>query len=174
MLQLLYPWSTAPVAAWIEDRVFARDCFGAVEKSISVVPVIEPWLCSQPFHNLFCKLNYPFASLNTNIPCLSAANLNLFWQCCVFQIERPVVAEIIVIVYINTLWTGDAYLRLYITTVQDGCRKSAFLTRAWFPRTIHLITQYMEHFSEWSCWRMFIETRVFGEYFLKLSAHKSS
>jgi hypothetical protein len=22
----------------------------------------------------------------------------------------------------------------------------------------HLITQYMERFSEWSCWRMFIET----------------
>jgi len=47
-------------------------------------------------------------------------------------------------------------LSLYITTVQDGWRKSAFLTRAWFPRTIHLITQYMEHFSDWSCWRMFI------------------
>ena len=46
--------------------------------------------------------------------------------------------------HINTLWMGDADLRLYITTVQDGWRKSAFLTRAWFPRTIHLITQYME------------------------------
>jgi len=23
-------------------------------------------------------------------------------------------------VYVNTLWTGDADLRLYITTVQDG------------------------------------------------------
>ena len=41
---------------------------------------------------------------------------------------------------VNTLWTGDADLRLYITTVQDGRRKSAFLTRALFPRTIHLIT----------------------------------
>jgi len=50
---------------------------------------------------------------------------------------------------INTLWTGDADLRLYITTVQDGCRKSAFLTRASFPRPMLLITQYMEHFSEW-------------------------
>ena len=76
--------------------------------------------------------------------------------------------------YFNTLWTGDADLRLYITTVQDGWRKSAFLTRAWFPRTIDLITQYMEHFSEWSCWQMFIETRVFGEYFLKISVHKNS
>jgi len=56
------------------------------------------------------------------------------------------------------LWTGDADLRLYITTVQEGWRKSAFLTRVWFPRTIHVITQYMEHISEWSCWRMFIET----------------
>ena len=74
---------------------------------------------------------------------------------------------------INTLWTGDACLRLYITTVQDGWRKPAFLTRAWFPRTVHLITQYMEHFSEWSCWQTFIETRVFGEYFLKISVHKN-
>ena len=57
---------------------------------------------------------------------------------------------------INTLWTGDADLRLYITIVQDGWRKSAFLTRASFSRTIRLITQYMEHFSEWSRWRIFI------------------
>ena len=76
--------------------------------------------------------------------------------------------------HINTLWTGDADLRLYITTVQDGWRKSAFLKRTWFPRTINLITQYMEHFSEWSYWRMFIETRVFGEYFLKISVHINS
>jgi len=27
----------------------------------------------------------------------------------------------------NTLGTGDADMRFYITTVQDGCRKSAFL-----------------------------------------------
>jgi hypothetical protein len=53
-------------------------------------------------------------------------------------------------VTINTLWTGEADLRLHITTVQDGCRKSAFLTSTWFPRTIHLITQDMEHFYEWS------------------------
>ena len=38
----------------------------------------------------------------------------------------------------NTLRTGDANLRFYITTVQDGWRKSAFLTRACFPCTIHL------------------------------------
>jgi len=31
----------------------------------------------------------------------------------------------------------------------------------------------MEHFSEWSYWRMFIETRVFGEYFLNLSVHEN-
>ena len=72
----------------------------------------------------------------------------------------------------NTLRTGDADLRLYITTVQDRWRKSAFLTRAWFPRTIHLITQYMEHFSELSYWLRFIETGVFGEYFLKILVKK--
>ena len=38
---------------------------------------------------------------------------------------------------INTLWTGDADLRLCITTVEDEWRTSAFLTRALFPRTIH-------------------------------------
>ena len=56
-------------------------------------------------------------------------------------------------VHFNTLRTGDEDLRYYITTVQDGWRKSAFLTR-----TIHLIMQYIEPVSEWSCWRMFIET----------------
>ena len=39
---------------------------------------------------------------------------------------------------LNTLRTGDANLRFYITTVQDGRRKSAFLTRACFPCTVHL------------------------------------
>ena len=58
---------------------------------------------------------------------------------------------------INTLRTGDAHLRFYITTVQDGWGKSAFLTRACFPCTIHLIMQYIEPVSEWSCWWMFIE-----------------
>ena len=59
---------------------------------------------------------------------------------------------------VNTLKTGDADLRFYITTVQDGWRKSAFLTRACFPCTIHLIIQYIEPVAEWFCWRMFIET----------------
>ena len=59
---------------------------------------------------------------------------------------------------INTLRTGDSDLRFYNTTVQDGWRKSAFLTRAYFPCTIYLIMQYIEPVSEWSCWRMFIET----------------
>ena len=58
----------------------------------------------------------------------------------------------------NTLRTGDADLRFYITTVQEGWCKSAFLTRACFPCTIHLIMQYIEPVSEWSYWRMFIET----------------
>jgi hypothetical protein len=47
---------------------------------------------------------------------------------------------------VNTLRTGDADLHFYITTVQDGWRKSAFFTRAWFPRDIHLITQYIGAF----------------------------
>jgi len=37
---------------------------------------------------------------------------------------------------INTLRTGDADLRFYITTVEDGWGKSAFSTRACFPCTI--------------------------------------
>ena len=60
--------------------------------------------------------------------------------------------------YVNTLRTGDADLRFYITTVQDGWRKSAFLTRACFTCTIYLIMQYIEPVSEWYFWRMFIET----------------
>ena len=58
----------------------------------------------------------------------------------------------------KTLRTGDAGLRFYITTVQDGWRKSAFLTRACFPCTINLIMQFIVPVSEWSCWRMFVET----------------
>ena len=58
----------------------------------------------------------------------------------------------------NTLRTGDADLRFYITTVQDRWRKSTFLTRACFPCTIHLIMQHIQPVSEWSCWQMFIET----------------
>ena len=61
-------------------------------------------------------------------------------------------------ILLNTLRTGDADLRFYITTVQDGWRKFAFLTRACFPCTVHLIMQYIEPISEWFCWRMFIET----------------
>ena len=60
--------------------------------------------------------------------------------------------------YINTLRTGDADLRFYITIVQYGWCKSVFLTHACFPCTIHLIMQYIEPVSEWSCWRIFIET----------------
>ena len=52
---------------------------------------------------------------------------------------------------LNILRTGDADLRFYITTVQDGWRKSAFLTRACLPRTINLIMQYIEPVSEWFC-----------------------
>ena len=66
--------------------------------------------------------------------------------------------EVICLFIFNTLRTGDADLRFYITTVQDGWFKSAFLTRACFPCTIHIIMQYIEPVSEWSCWRMLIET----------------
>ena len=59
---------------------------------------------------------------------------------------------------LNILRTGDVDLRFYITTVQDGWRKSAFLTRACFPCTIYLFMQFIEPVSVWSCWRMFIET----------------
>ena len=62
------------------------------------------------------------------------------------------------LLFFNTLRTVDADLRFYITNVQDGWRKSAFLTRAFFPRTINLIMHYIEPVSEWSGWRMFIET----------------
>ena len=71
---------------------------------------------------------------------------------------------------LNTLRTGDADLRFYITTVQDGWRKSAFLTRACFPCTMHLIMQYIEPVSEWSCWRMFIETWPHSELTFRHSA----
>ena len=59
---------------------------------------------------------------------------------------------------VNTMRTGNRDLRFYITTVQDRWRKSAFLTRACFPCKIHLIMQYIEPVSEWSCWRMFVKT----------------
>ena len=71
---------------------------------------------------------------------------------------------------LNTLRTGDADLRFYITTVQDGLRKSAFLTRACFPCTVHLIMQYIEPVSEWSCWRMFIDTWPHSELTFRLRA----
>ena len=51
----------------------------------------------------------------------------------------------------NTLRTGNTDLRFYITTVQDGRCKSAFLICACFPCTAHLIMQYTEPVSEWSC-----------------------
>jgi hypothetical protein len=55
---------------------------------------------------------------------------------------------------LNTLRTGDADLRFYITTVQDGWR--VFNMRLF---SLHnTIMQYIEPVSEWSCWRMFIET----------------
>ena len=57
---------------------------------------------------------------------------------------------------LNTSRTGDTNLRFYITTVQDGWHKFAFLTRACFPCTIHLIMQYMG-----ACLRMVLLTDVY-------------
>ena len=76
------------------------------------------------------------------------SGVSKFWNRRVFYFVRV----------FKTLRTGDADLRFYITTVQDGWRKSAFLTGACFPCTINLIMQYIEPVSEWSCWRMFVET----------------
>jgi hypothetical protein len=47
--------------------------------------------------------------------------------------ERDTCLQGILCLSLNTLRTGDADLRLYITTVQDGWCRSAFLTSAWFP-----------------------------------------
>ena len=74
---------------------------------------------------------------------------------CFVRIWEP--TAIIAFYSINTLRMGDVDLRFNITTVQDGWRKSAFLTHASFPFTINLIMQYIEPVSEWSCWRIFIE-----------------
>ena len=71
---------------------------------------------------------------------------------------------------IKTLRTGDADLRFYVTTVLDRWRKYAFLTRAGFPCTIHLIMQYIESVSEWSYWRMFIETWPHSELIFRYRA----
>lgn len=59
------------------------------------------------------------------------------------------------IAILNTMWTGDANLHLYVTAVQDRWLKSAFLTCAWFPRTLTM--QHMKPFSEGSCWQMFTD-----------------
>jgi hypothetical protein len=96
-------------------------------------------------------------TVDNNLSSILCITLNIFsfvthtWHFLLATSYRKVSA-------INTLWMGDADLRLYITTVQDGWCKSAFLTRAWFPRNIYLVTQYMEPVSEWSCWWMFTET----------------
>ena len=80
----------------------------------------------------------------------------LWWLSCSCATRLSLNKQIIF--SLSTLRTGDADLRFYITTVRDGWRKSAFLKRACFPCTIHLIMQYIEPVYEWSCWRMFIET----------------
>ena len=61
------------------------------------------------------------------------------WTWLLHKRGRSVTAWRVIQILFNTLRTGDADLRFYITTVRDGWRKSAFLTRACFPCTIHLI-----------------------------------
>ena len=56
---------------------------------------------------------------------------------------------------VNTLRTGDADLRLYITTVQDGLRKSAFLTRACF-----FLHNTLNYAIQRACLRMVLLTDV--------------
>ena len=146
------------VTCWSQSLYFL------IEKNIRLRNWSSVWLLHHYFSSCYqSDIGLTHHPLNICRDLVPDGSISLSWH-----------SQRVVVVVVNTLWTGDADLRLYITTVQDGWRKSAFLTRSWFPRTIHLITQYMEHFSEWSCWRMFIETRVFGEYFLKISVHKSS
>ena len=91
-----------------------------------------------------------------------AMKLHFVYPCCVVVVVVIHSTQFHYVIHsaavINTLRTGDADLRFYITIVQDGWRKSAFLTRACFPCAIDLIMQYIEPLSEWFCWRIFIET----------------
>ena len=102
-------------------------------------------------------LPHPFLS-HPPSTLLTYALFSVFWSQKIFTRWGRNVLMFFMWRALNTLSTGDADLRFYITTVQDGWRKSTFLTRACFPCTIHLIMQYIEPVSEWSCWRMFIET----------------
>jgi hypothetical protein len=67
-----------------------------------------------------------------------------------------VLCECTVIFHVNTLGTGDADLRVYrvlqsfgsyVTNARRVTQICVF-TRGWIPRTLHLITQYMEPFFE--------------------------
>jgi hypothetical protein len=72
---------------------------------------------------LKCVLNRSLSSASVWPP-LSYVNRSVSVMCDTF--------------HLNTLRTGDPnlrFLRFCITTVKDEWRKSAFLTRAWFPRT---------------------------------------
>jgi hypothetical protein len=59
-------------------------------------------------------------------------------------------------VMFNTLGTGDADLRFYrvlqsfgsYVTISRRLTQICVFTRGWFPRTLHLITPYMEPFFE--------------------------
>ena len=87
----------------------------------------------------------------------------------------------------NTLRTGDADLRFYITTMQDGWRRFAFLhyncagrvTQICVFNTVKLgssASSPLCHSTRGNVSRGItpsITTRIFGEYFLKISVHKN-
>ena len=63
---------------------------------------------------------------------ISISNRHLYFPVALHHTDATVILLYTLLQYcvkvINTLWTGDADLRLYITTVRDGRRKYAFLT----------------------------------------------
>jgi hypothetical protein len=78
-----------------------------------------------PKKNLWRQCQNKYVTVLVNRCSTFLDNMSVSWT-----YEGETVATPLVL---NTLRTGDADLRLYITTVQDGWRKSAFLTSAWFP-----------------------------------------
>jgi len=58
----------------------------------------------------------------------------------------------------NTLRTGDADLRFLHYNCARRMTQICVFNMCLFPCTIHLIMQYIEPVSEWSCLLMFIET----------------
>ena len=101
---------------------------------------------------------------------------------CVWQVVKTQT------IIFNTLRTGDADLRFYVTTVQDGWGRFAFLryncagrvTQICVFNTVKLGTSASSPYCHSTRGNVSIgitpssTTRVFGEYFLKISVHKNS